>query len=340
MKELSISQLLKALTPKRIINVFATAASYAVSVILHKPIVRGKPFVITIEPTNRCNLCCTQCSTGSGRSKRNVGNLDVNVFHKVINEVSPFAIQILLFDQGEPFLHKQFYELIRIAKENKLYVTTSTNGHFLDSDSSRKQLIDSGLDSLIVSVDGATEETYSEYRRGGSFGQVVEGVRQLVRTRQEHNSTTPKIFLQFVVMKHNEHEISRIKQMGNELGVNRVLVKSAYMENAKSAHELLPTNPHFQRYRIEDDRLKLRGRRFFPCRRPWFSATIHWDGSVAPCCFDRDNQYVFGNISNERLFKIWKSKNIFHYRKQSLKNNGSIDICNNCTEGAQIYFKA
>lgn len=338
MKDLPLSQLLKALTLPRIVNVLRVAASYSVSVALKKPVVWGKPFVLTVEPTNRCNLRCPQCSTGSGRSVRPLGDLSLSLYQRFIEEISPFGIHVLLFDQGEPFLHRQFYELIRIAKQNRLCVTTSTNGHFLDSEKARTQLIDSGLDALIVSIDGATEETYSMYRRGGSLARVIKGVRRLVETRQETGSTIPRVFVQFVVMKHNEHEIPQIQKLGRDLGVDRVLLKSAYLENAESAHELLPANRRFRRYQIKGDSIELRHRRRRPCRRPWFSSVVHWDGSVVPCCFDKNDCHTIGNVSQSNFGNIWLSPAYQNFRQKIIQNNDTIDICNNCTEGAQIYF--
>jgi radical SAM protein with 4Fe4S-binding SPASM domain len=338
MKELPVLQLLKALTLKRIVNALQVAVSYLISAILRKPIVWGKPFVLTVEPTNRCNLNCPQCSTGSGRSSRSRGDLSLSVFQRFIEETSPFAIHMLLYDQGEPFLHGQFFDFIRIAKTKRLCVTTSTNGHYLNSEKVRKQLIDSGLDTLIVSIDGATQETYSMYRRGGSLKKVVEGVKQLLQMRQMLGRTTPLVFVQFVVMKHNEHEIPHIHQLAHELGVDRVLIKSAYVDSAEAAREFLPSNTRYRRYRIRGTSIELCNRSHRACRRLWFSSVVHWDGAVVPCCFDKDNRYTLGNISKQRFSNIWKSHTYQQFRQRILHNNGTIDICNNCTEGSKIYF--
>lgn len=339
MKELLIPQLLKSMTLRRIANIFQVMASYAISVALHRHVVWGKPFVITVEPTNHCNLRCPQCSTGSGRSRRAKGDLAVTHFEEVMKQISPFAVYLMLFDQGEPFLHGQLLDFIRIAKSHRLWVTISTNGHFLQQKKFRAQLIDSGLDVLIVSIDGITEETYTQYRRGGNLQRVVQGVKDLTRQRKISGQSLPKVFIQFVVMKHNEHEISQLSHFKRELGADHILLKSAYVEGIDEARLILPTERRFQRYQIEDGNLKVRGARKRPCRRPWFSTVVHWDGSVVPCCFDRDNVYALGNIAQNNFAEIWTSKAYQAFRNEILQNkNGNIDICENCTEGIKIYF--
>ena len=338
MKEQPVNSLLKTLTLKRIYNIFLISLSYTFSVTFKKVVVWGKPLVLTIEPTNRCNLACPQCSTGSGKSTRSQGDMQSELFRRIIKELSPTAIQVLLFDQGEPFLHKHVIDFITIAKQYHLCVTTSTNGTLLGSEKRMRDIVLSGLDAIIISLDGASEQTYCVYRRGGKFNKVVESIKKLIIIKQKLRKTTPAVYLQFVVMKHNEHEISAIQELGRRLNVDRVLLKSVYLDNYKNTIEFLPRNVKYQRYNINSGKLEIKRKNKITCRRPWFSLVVHWDGAIVPCCFDKDNRYIMGNADSTDIEKIWTSIRYQMFRKTIIKRNESIDICNNCTEGLDIYF--
>ena len=327
-------RIIESLNGSRLRNILAALAGAVLSRLLKRPIIFGMPYVITIEPTNRCNLQCPQCVTGSGQLERETGIMSREIYTTVIDQLAPYACYLLLYNQGEPFLHPQFVRMIAYAKSRKFVVITSTNGHVLYDEHTVNELIESGLDAIIISLDGADAETYHHYRRGGDFDRVVKGIRLLQRMRTH----TPAIFLQFLVMKHNETEISAIKRLAKELKVDKLLLKTVQIEQAEDAMRFLPTQARWRRYRSNDSRLDLKHSVDTPCSRLWTGTTVLWDGSVVPCCFDKHGRHVFGTIGTETFYQIWRSQIYETFRKTTLTDRQRIAICRNCSQGQTIYL--
>jgi MoaA/NifB/PqqE/SkfB family radical SAM enzyme len=179
----------------------------------------GWPTHLQIEPTTHCNLRCLLCPVNTGLN-RPTGHMDFNVFQKVVDEVGEYAFFILLWDWGEPFLNPRIYDMIRYAGERRIKLISSTNGHLLAQGDHADRLVRSGLDTLIVALDGITQETYERYRQGGRLAHVLQGIRTLVDRKRALNSNTPLINLRFLVMRHNEHEIPELLELAKSLGVD------------------------------------------------------------------------------------------------------------------------
>ncbi len=235
-KEVAVSQVLRALTLKRLWNAAINTASFIISGVTKKNVVWGVPSIVNVEPTNICNLRCPLCVTGSMQMKRPYGRMDFSHFKKFIDQVADKIIYITLYHQGEPYLHKQFNDMVSYAKSKGVYVATSTNAHFFTPELS-KAVVDSGLDSMIISLDGVTQESYAKYRVLGRLDVVLDGIRNLVAAKREAKSKTPYLFLQFLVMKHNEHEIPQMKQLARNLGVDRLLIKTTQVTTLEEAKE-------------------------------------------------------------------------------------------------------
>ena len=338
MKGISTIQILKTVTAKRLLNATKALSSFLLSEVIRKPVVWGLPFILTIEPTNLCNLRCPQCHTGSGRMNRRPGRMSLDDFKRIIDELGDYLFYLLLYFQGEPYLNEHLFDFIRYAKRRRIYTITSTNGHFLADDKAAEETVTSGLDSILISVDGADQRTYSMYRRGGDFHRVIKGTSLLVEKKIRLKSRTPEVYLQFLIMKHNEGQIGRMRELVRELGVNGLLLKTLHLEDPKQAQELLPESERYRRYRFQGGELQIKNKLKNSCHRLWTSSLITWEGRVSPCCFDKDGKYSFGKLSQVSEFaSIWRSNSYLDFRRRILINRKSIDICNNCTQGLKIY---
>lgn len=327
----------KAFTPKRILNSVRLLGSYYFSVLTGNIIVSGYPLVLSIEPTNICNLKCPQCPTGMGILKRPQGYMDFALYRSIIDSIGDYIITAQFFFQGEPFLHKQLPEMIAYANHKKIYTITSTNGHFL-TESLIALLCDSGLDVLIIGIDGVTADTYQFYRRNGSLNIVLDGIRRVIDTRNQKKRKHPKLYLQFLVMKHNEDQIDAVKRIGKELGVDKVLLKTAQVYQTTDVDDFLPDNPELSRYEKSSQGMRLKSPLPNRCRRVWTNTVFTWDGTAASCCFDKDAEYSFG-VWNTKPFKLlWKSDRAMQLRRRIFKNRSSIPICTNCTEGIREFL--
>jgi radical SAM protein with 4Fe4S-binding SPASM domain len=234
-------------------------------------------------------------------------------------------------------LHPQFLELIRQAKKHTIYTATSTNAHFIDVDKA-KEIVQSGLDRLVISIDGLTQETYENYRVNGQLSKVIDATKLLVAAKKELKSNSPTLIFQFLAVKPNEHEIPAVFSLGKELGVDEVRIKTAQLYDYKNGHSLMPENETYARYKLQaDGTYRLKYKTGNHCWRMWSGSVLTWDGKVVPCCFDKDAQHVLGSIENVDFSAIWKSNTYRAFRKAVLTGRNKIDICQNCSEGAKVW---
>ncbi|MEL6133033.1 MAG: radical SAM/SPASM domain-containing protein, partial [Bacteroidota bacterium] len=246
-------------------------------------------------------------------------------------------IYLLLYFQGEPYLHPHFLNMVQLAAHHGIYTATSTNGHYL-SPQKAKETIDSGLSEIIISVDGATQETYEAYRVGGKLEKVKEGIRNLVQARAKAGTQHPFIILQFLVVRPNEHEIEAIQTLGKDLGVDQVLLKTAQIYDFEYGHPLIPTQTRYSRYKpTRDGRYVIKNPLHNQCWKLWQGAEITWDGKVLPCCFDKDGEFEMGNVQETDFRKIWRSEGYEKFRQQILLSRQQIDMCRNCSEGTKVW---
>ena len=139
--------------------------------------------------------------------------------------------------------------MVKYASSKKIYTATSTNAHYLN-DENAKRTVESGLDRLIISIDGTTQEIYQQYSVGGNLDKVIEGAKNIVKWKKELKSKTPFIFFQFLVVRHNEHQIEEVKKMAKEIGVDQVRFKTAQVYDYENdPNKLIPTIDKYSRYK-------------------------------------------------------------------------------------------
>lgn len=199
------------------LNASKVFISYGLSRLIGKPFILGMPLAISVEPTTTCNLSCPECPSGLKSFTRPTGRIDVSVFKQYIDALKGQLIYLSFYFQGEPYLHKGFLDMVGYATRLGIYTATSTNAHFLN-DENAKKTVESGLDRLIISLDGATQEAYQKYRMGGELDKVIAGTKRLLSWRAALKSKTPFVVFQFLVLRHNEMEIESIRKMAKEMG--------------------------------------------------------------------------------------------------------------------------
>lgn len=328
---------IRKLSFRKIWNATKVIASFFLSSQINRVIQWGLPFNISIEPTTSCNLGCPECPSGLKSFTRNTGTLSVDFYNKFLHEVQKDLIYLYFYFQGEPYLHPNFLSLVKAASEKNIYTVTSTNAHFL-SPRKATETVQSGLDRILISIDGASQESYESYRKGGKLAKVIEGTKNLVKAKSQLNSSTPHIIIQFLVVKPNEHEIPEILQLGKDLGVDEVKLKTAQVYDFKNGNELIPSIEQYSRYRKnEDGSYRIKNKLENKCWKLWHSCVVTWDGNIVPCCFDKDAKYEMGSLQTHSFQSIWENKNYKAFRGQLVKNRKSIDICTNCTEGLKVW---
>lgn len=335
-------QIFKTLNAKKIVNALKIYRSYKKSLRAQKSFHEGLPLSISFEPTTSCNLRCPECPSGLRSFTRPTGMLEENFFQKTINELSPHLIYLTFYFQGEPYLNPKFLEMVAYAAKKKIYTATSTNAHYIN-DEMAKKTIESGLHRLIISIDGATQESYEKYRIGGNLSKVIEGAKKIIEWKKKLKSKTPFVIFQFLVVKPNEHEIESIKELGKKLGVDEVKFKTAQVYDFENGNPLIPTNKKYSRYEkvsvgnAETPKWRIKNKLLNQCWRMWSGSVITWDGLIVPCCFDKDATHKLGNLNNTSFNKVWKSEEYEKFRTGILKSRSEIDICKNCTEGTEVW---
>ena len=326
------------LTPRRLWNGVKVMASYYTGRLLNKHIQWGYPVSISFEPTTSCNLRCPECPSGLRAFTRPTGMLQKDFFKETIDDIYKELLYLIFYFQGEPYLNTSFLEMVNYASKKGIYTATSTNAHYLTSEAAKKT-VESGLDRLIISIDGTTQDVYTQYRVGGNLPKVIEGAKNIVKWKKELNSKTPFVFFQFLVVKPNEHQVEEIKKLAKEIGVDEVRFKTAQVYDYKTdPNGLIPTIDKFSRYsRNTDGSYSPKNKLANRCWKLQHANVITWDGLVVPCCFDKDAMHQLGNLKNESFKKIWHNNNYKQFRNELLQSRKNIDICANCSEGASVW---
>lgn len=330
--------LIQKFTPRRAINAGKVWSSYQLSRLLNKPIQWGYPISISFEPTTSCNLRCPECPSGLREFTRPTGMLQKSFFEQTIDDVHKHLLYLIFYFQGEPYLNPDFLKMVSYASNKKIYTATSTNAHYL-TDEKAKQTVESGLDRLIISIDGTTQDVYEQYRVGGQLNKVLEGAKNIVKWKKELNSKKPFVVFQFLVVKPNEHQLEEVKQLAKEVGVDDVWFKTAQVyDYVNDPNNLIPTLNKYSRYTKNANgsytpKNKLQNH----CWKLWHANVITWDGLVVPCCFDKDATHQLGNLKTQTFKETWNNDNYKQFRRELMTSRKNIDICANCSEGLKVW---
>ena len=328
----------------------------------------SRPSHLVADVTNICALRCPLCPTGKGEPGRKKGMMSLTTYKKIIDEMGRHLISLDLFNWGEPLLNKDIYEMIAYAHRQNIVTSVSTNFQsFSENDAER--LISSGLDILILSIDGASQESYEKYRVGGDFRKAIEHISILVKKKKEKGSARPYICWQFLVMRHNEHEVEAAKKMAQDLGIDSITIDHAYLlvTTREEGEKWLPSDPKNHRYDLKQLETRWKAieeahtvqpvaekqqeavaemhdrpgeyvnvqnnfHRRADCSWLWTQTTINWDGSVSPCCAVYAPSFDFDNISETSFKKVWNNEKYRASRRFSSTGEagGTITVCMQC----------
>ncbi len=327
---------LSKLTFQRAINAFKVMFSYYYSKITKQAYQAGLPISIAIEPTTACNLGCPECPSGLKQFTRATGNLKMGFFTKTIDQLSKTLSYITFYFQGEPYINPDFLKMVKYAAKKNIYTATSTNAHFLN-DENAKETVESGLDRLIISIDGTTQEVYEQYRKQGDLAKVIVGTKNIIKWKKKLKSKTPHVIFQFLVVKPNEHQIEEVQTLADSLGVDEVKFKTAQVYDYENGNPLIPSIDKYARYKKEKDTYVIKNKLENHCWKLWHACVITWDGLVVPCCFDKDATHQLGDLKSKLFIEVWHSDAYQQFRSSVLGSRKSIDICQNCTEGTKVW---
>lgn len=216
------------------------------------------PRRLFVEPCISCNLSCYEacCNHENGiHFTRHARLLDYSTYTKVIDELGPSLQRIDFFNYGESFIHPKAIEMISYAKSRHphLYLFTSTNGLLLNTDDKLRRLVDSGIDEITFSVDGATQESYVRYRRGGDFNKVLGIMKRLAESKHSSQSETPYINWRYILFRWNDSdaEMSLARKLADEIGIDRLCWEITDHPEDSASERFLPGRPEYEAIRHE-----------------------------------------------------------------------------------------
>jgi MoaA/NifB/PqqE/SkfB family radical SAM enzyme len=300
--------MLRHVTPARIAN----SAVLLAELLLRRTKIHAKPIVIKIEPTNFCNFQCPGCRTGAGQDTGPKGIIDFEDFKKIVDRTSRHAFKLILYMWGEPFINKNVFRMIEYATSKNLAVQISTNMNVFRPEVDAPKLVNSGLEHMIVALDGMTQETYQIYRVGGQMSKVIQSVEAIMAERRKQKKRFPFVELQYIVFPHNRQEMPQARELADRLGVDRLTFIQSKTRTEAMAYKGKP---------VQADK----------CNVLWLMACFNWNGNFSPCCDSVDDS--FGNIFEQNFDALWNSEKIIKSRSLHTSQpilSGPATKCSRC----------
>jgi MoaA/NifB/PqqE/SkfB family radical SAM enzyme len=263
--------------------------------------VSGRPYLLIIDPCNFCNLRCPLCPTGLDDLGRPQAMMSFEHFQKYFDPFAPYLFEAYLHNWGESLMNKQVYRMIEYAQSRNVGTNLSSNFVRLRSED-LDNLIDSGLEYLVVSLDGTSQETYEQYRVRGDYDKVIENISELLRRRAARGSKTPFVEWQYIVMRQNEHQVPEAEVLAKKLGVDLlrfipVGMPYEFTNRRETAEKWFPRGVQG---RSQSDGTEVQfgqAGKPGPCFYLYRSVVVNPDGGVSPCCIVYRQDRDFANLS-------------------------------------------
>ena len=301
----------------------------------------GYPYMVQVAPTGLCDQQCEFCPVEVQGSSQKV-HMPFDTFEKLIDEAGDYLLYAIMWSWGEPLLSPDVYRMFRYAREHQVLTVTSSNLRSFSTQEA-EEMVASGLDSLIIALDGATAETHEQLRPGGDYQRVVDHTRMIVEEKLRQGSSTPFLNLRMVVSRKNEAEIAAFRVLARELGVDMVSFK-AYSTRQSGAsdptvdRDMAPQEQELRWYDYSDDfKGKKRKARRFNCRFMWTKPQLYADGQIVPCEFDVDSSYSLGNLNEQSFDEIWFGEHAKEMRKQYGRSRKRLGFCKDCVYDYSVF---
>jgi radical SAM protein with 4Fe4S-binding SPASM domain len=303
-----------------------------------KTTLRCQPYYYIIDICNVCNLRCPLCPTGNITIARKQAMLSLDQYKEIFDKIKQYALVVSLYNHGEPLLNPDVFSIVEHTHRNRVGTNISSNFNW-PQPVDINNFIRSGLDYVTVSIDGVTQEAYQQYRVRGDIAEALDNLRRLVSAKKALKSNTPFVEWQFIVFKHNEHEINQARRLAAEIGVDLLRFVSPGMQpedmhKTELQEKWMPDNPLYweRNPKLVEERGYLFDR---PCFYLYRSMFIYPGGGVTPCCFAHDDSQDFGNIYKSSVSEIWNNKTYRSARMLFSKSAPTEDrvetTCDKCT---------
>lgn len=295
---------------------------------LIKQLFLKKPYVLVVETGTVCNINCPTCPTPreiivDSRAEK---NMDFDTFKKIINNARVSFPAVLLYWSNEPLLNKDIVKMVRYCNELNLYTFISTNVTLLSGDKF-KELIDAGLDELLVCVDGFSAGTFEPFRKGAKFETVKYYIETACALKKELRALNPWIEIQYVENRYNTEEITLCKKWAEKAGVDGFRVQSLYISKHLKGYEKLRDEFYTER-NWEEANKKDSGYDKKICRSPELTVCVLVNGQLTVCCNDIKGVCSYGNLLEHSFKAIAKNEKYLEIKRKGRKR--ALGICKGC----------
>ncbi|MBU0648612.1 radical SAM protein [Patescibacteria group bacterium] len=298
-----------------------------------------RPYLAIIETANFCNLNCPTCTTPHNKITREKKSMTLDDFKKIMDKVSPYCHVALLYNSNEPLLHPNLSEMISYADKKNLYTMISSNATLLNEEMTGK-ILKSGLDEILLCLDGMSKQSYEPFRRGADFETVKDNIINFCGEKKKRGLVKPYVELQFILTSLNQNEVPLIKEFAKEIGVDRLHIKSfalseyAYSkeEIKKLSEEFFPLESKYSKKIIydkkDDGTLDLKRGKDWLCSLAEAQLVVLVDGSLSMCCYDINGKYIYGSLMDKDFLSIWNDPKVQKIRAMAKK--GELSLCKIC----------
>ena len=248
--------------------------------LLRDPIVVCRPWRVRIDICTLCQLRCRDCHMRDpGEATMGYGYIPAETFKNFIDD-NPFILSIEISNNGEPLIHPQLHEMITYAYEHHVEISIWNGTNFNDvSDEVLEDLVRYQVRLLNIALDGACQKTYEVYRRNGNFNKVIHNIRKINQLKDKYHSEYPHMTWQFVMMKHNYHEMDMARQMAAELGMT-IQFRDSWNADERAAVAALSADRKQAKLLLDADHNTFQTY----CSDLLFHPQINWDGRLLGCC--------------------------------------------------------
>jgi radical SAM protein with 4Fe4S-binding SPASM domain len=321
-------------TPKKLANMMLAEWEYR----QQKTVLRCHPYYFIVDVCNVCNLRCPLCPTGNTTIARPQAMLSLNQYKDVFDRIKEYALVVSFYNHGEPLLNPDVFSIIEHTHRSRVGTNISSNFNW-PQPIEINDFIRSGLDYVTVSLDGVSQEAYQQYRVRGDVSEVFDNLRRLISAKKALKSKKPFVEWQFIVFKHNEHEMEHARKLASEIGVDLLRfispgVPPEDMYKRELQEKWMPANPmYWERHpKLVEERGYVFDQACFYLYRSMF---IYPGGGVTPCCFAHDDRQDFGNIYKNSVSEIWNNK-MYRSSRMLFSKTAPVEdrletICDRCT---------
>ncbi|HWP85016.1 MAG TPA: radical SAM/SPASM domain-containing protein [Terriglobia bacterium] len=305
--------------------------------------VKSMPYLMIIDPCNYCNLRCPLCPTGLGTLGRPQAFLSLEHFRLYFDPFAPYLFEVYMHNWGESLLNRDVFRMIEHAQSRDVGTNLSSNLS-ATTRSDIDNLLECGLEYLVVSLDGASAQSYSKYRVRGVFENVVENMSEILRLRKLRRRKTPVVEWQFIVMKQNEHEIPEAERMARQIGVDLLRFIPVGMpydtpDRKAVAEEWYPVTVRGREHAPDSVEQQFgQANKPSPCFYLYRSIVINPDGGVAPCCVVYKKESDFAQLPARDLRALWNNDHYQSGRALFSPQNAAHPVGTIC-DGCDIFRK-